>query len=62
MDIATLVKEDIEIRAEKGAFIYGSRLRPNNGRDALWDAYEEALDLCMYLRQRIEEDKLKKQE
>jgi len=58
-DIATLVKNDIESRAEKGVKTYGERLRPNNGRDALWDAYEEALDLCMYLRQKIEEGRFK---
>lgn len=27
----------------------------HNGRDALVDAYQEALDLTMYLRQAIEE-------
>jgi hypothetical protein len=27
----------------------------NNGRDSLMDAYQEALDLVMYLRQAIEE-------
>ena len=26
-----------------------------NGRDALLDAYEEAIDLCMYLKQAIVE-------
>ena len=29
-------------------------------RDTLTDAYEEALDLCMYLRQRIEEERINK--
>ena len=37
---------------------YGTVLQPNNGRNALVDAYQEALDLAVYLRQRIEEDKL----
>lgn len=54
-DIAEMVKQDIEVRAEIGEKTYGERLRAFNGRDALWDAYEEALDLCMYLRQTIEE-------
>jgi len=54
-DIATLVQADIEARAQKGLRTYGERLKPNNGRDALVDAYQEALDLCMYLRQIIEE-------
>ena len=48
-DIAEMVKQDIEVRAEIGEKTYGERLRAFNGRDALWDAYEEALDLCMYL-------------
>jgi len=56
-DIATLLKKDIESRAEIGFKKYGQRLLPNNGRNALWDAYQEAIDLCMYLRQKIEEEK-----
>lgn len=56
-DVATLVCHDIEARAQKGHVKYGERLKPNNGRVALWDAYQEALDLCMYLRQEIEERK-----
>jgi hypothetical protein len=39
-----------------GAAKYGTRLQPFNGRDSLVDAYQEALDLVVYLRQRIEED------
>lgn len=31
-------------------------LQPFNGRDALVDAYQEAVDLAVYLRQRIEEE------
>lgn len=56
-DIARLVQTDIELRALKGVKTYGERLQPHNGRSALWDAYQEALDLCMYLRQMIEESK-----
>ena len=55
VDIAEKVKADIEKRAQVGLRTYGERLTIHNGRDALWDAYEEALDLCMYLRQAIEE-------
>ena len=54
-DIAKLVKADIEQRACVGERKYGVRLQPFNNRDALVDAYQEALDLCMYLRQAIEE-------
>jgi hypothetical protein len=54
-DVADLVHSDIESRAEIGREKYGERLSIFNGRDALVDAYQEALDLVMYLRQRIEE-------
>lgn len=54
-DIVELVKNDLECRAVLGERKYGERLKPHNGRDALVDAYQEALDLCMYLRQVIEE-------
>jgi hypothetical protein len=44
---------DLAIRVETGAKEYGERLSTFNGRDALTDAYEEALDLAMYLKQAI---------
>lgn len=50
-----LVMEDMRERDCKGVLSYGVRLQPHNGRDALWDAYEEALDLAAYLRQAIYE-------
>lgn len=59
-DIASLVVEDIHRRAQVGEQKYGERLRPFNGRSALVDAYQEALDLCMYLRQLIEENRSSK--
>lgn len=37
---------------------YGTPLQANNGRNPLIDAYQEALDLCVYLRQEIEERSL----
>ena len=54
-DIVDMVKADLEARAVLGEKTYGQRLKANNGRDALVDAYQEALDLVMYLRQAIEE-------
>lgn len=45
-----LVKEDMLKRNAFGIKKYGTPLQPFNGRDALQDAYEEALDLCVYLR------------
>jgi hypothetical protein len=50
-----LVIADMEARDRLGRERYGTPLQPHNGRDALLDAYQEALDLCVYLRQAIEE-------
>ena len=50
-----LVIEDMRGRDSAGRQKYGTPLQANNGRDALVDAYQEALDLCVYLRQAIEE-------
>jgi hypothetical protein len=50
-----LVKADIEERDRVGQERYHTRLQPFNGRDALIDAYQEALDLVVYLRQAIYE-------
>lgn len=42
---------DLRERALAGEKKYGTPLRAHNGRDALVDAYQEALDLVMYLSQ-----------
>lgn len=55
--IIDLVAQDLVRRAEVGKVKYGSYLYAENGRSALLDAYQEVLDLAMYLRQRIEEEK-----
>lgn len=47
---------DMGCRDHMGRKKYGKPLRSNNGRDALRDAYQEALDLCAYLRQ-LQEDR-----
>lgn len=44
---------DIEARKLVGIERYGTPLQAFNGRDALRDAYEEAIDLAMYLKQAI---------
>ena len=49
------VIRDIVERKALGIRRYGTALQPFNGRDALRDAYEEAIDLCMYLKQIIVE-------
>ena len=46
---------DLEQRRELGVSRYGTALQPFNGRDMLRDAYEEVLDLAVYLRGVIEE-------
>lgn len=48
-----LVQLDMQARDAMGKLRYGTRLQPHNGRDVLRDAYEEALDLTVYLRQAI---------
>jgi len=53
--IQSLVRRDLEEREHVGIQRYGTPLQPHNGRDALIDAYQEALDLACYLRQAIEE-------
>lgn len=51
--VQSAVIADIEARTEIGIKRYGTALQPFNGRDALVDAYEEALDLVCYLKQLI---------
>jgi hypothetical protein len=53
--IQDLVAADVAERKQVGIERYGTPLQAFNGRDALRDAYEEALDLCQYLRQAIYE-------
>ena len=53
--ILGMVLADLTNRALEGKDKYGEPLKAHNGRNALWDAYQEALDLAMYLRQAIEE-------
>lgn len=57
VDIWPLVLEDLKARVELGISRYGTVLQSLNGRDPLLDAYDEAMDLVLYLRQVIEERK-----
>lgn len=50
-----LVIAEMQERDHVGRTRYGTPLQPHNGRDALVDAYQEALDLVVYLRQAIYE-------
>ena len=54
-DVWLLVLKDMEERRQHGIEKYGVPVQPHNGRDPLVDAYQEALDLCVYLRQEIEQ-------
>lgn len=53
--VQAMVRLDLEERERVGRERYGTPLQPHNGRDALVDAYQEALDLACYLRQMIAE-------
>lgn len=53
--ITDLVLADMGERKRLGIQRYGTPLQPHNGRDALLDAYQEAMDLTLYLRQAIYE-------
>lgn len=53
--IQDLVVADINARKEHGIKKYGTALQAGNGRSMLLDAYEEALDLAIYLRGEIEQ-------
>ena len=52
-EIYRLVVRDMVERAEFGAQKYGHALRTTAGVDFLINAYQEALDLCVYLRGEI---------
>lgn len=45
------VAADLEARVQWGASKYGTRLKTHNGRNALMDAYQEALDGLNYSTQ-----------
>ncbi len=53
-----MVIEDIEKRKALGISKYGTLLQPFNGRSFLQDAYEEVLDLAVYLRGALEEERV----
>lgn len=56
-EVLPLVLEDLRQKSAKVTAKYGTPLRTRNGRKALVDAYQELLDLLMYLRQQLEEDR-----
>ena len=54
-DMWLLVLADMEERRRMGVEKYGQPLRAFDGRRALRDAYQEALDLAVYLRKELYE-------
>jgi hypothetical protein len=58
--ITALVHADLDACSERGRAKYGEWLRAFNGRDALADAYQESIDECQYLRQMIEERRVRR--
>lgn len=50
----TLVIEDLKERKKAGKKKYGVAHQSDNGRNHLLDAYEEAMDLCVYLRAELD--------
>ena len=56
IDVAPVVIADIEARVAAGKEKYGTLLQTNNRRSALWDLYQELIDACMYIRQRLLEE------
>jgi hypothetical protein len=53
--IQDLVLADILERTRAGQERYGTLLHAGDGRDTLVDAYQEAMDLVVYLRKAIAE-------
>lgn len=53
--VKTHAVADMRARDAFGRAKYGTPLQPENGRDALVDAYQEALDLSVYLKQSVVE-------
>lgn len=56
-DVWLLVMKDMEDRRRAGIEKYGVLVRHDNGRDHLVDAYQEILDLAVYIRAQMEKDR-----
>lgn len=53
--VTDAVVADMHARRETGTRKYGVELLSFNGRDAILEAYQESLDLTMYLKQALME-------
>ena len=56
-DSVDLVVEDLIERKKLGTERYGVPLNANSEKDMLIEAYEEILDLCIYLRTELDKRK-----
>ena len=54
--IVDTVRDDLLKRKEHGVAKYGQALQAFNGRDPVQDAFEESVDLMLYLKQLLEEN------
>ncbi len=50
VDIFDSVKKDLDARNALGHKTYGGKMRLDDGRDWLQEAYLEALDFCLYAK------------
>lgn len=57
-----LVQQDLEARLQLGVKRYGQGLQAFNGRSFLQDAYDEILDLAVYLKGQLEEVRITAEE
>lgn len=53
IDVTKEVLKDIAERSKMGQVKYGTPLMTHNGRKPLIDAYQEVLDLAVYLKQEL---------
>lgn len=51
LGVAHLLVTDMVERDAMGTKKHGTQLQAHNGRDPLIDAYQECLDMCVYLKQ-----------
>jgi hypothetical protein len=61
-EVGKEVIKDIENRIDLGLSRYGSLLKTFNNRDSLVDLYQELIDGCMYVKQKLMETEEIKEE
>jgi hypothetical protein len=61
-EVGKEVIKDIEDRIDLGLSRYGSLLKTFNNRDSLVDLYQELIDGCMYVKQKLMETEEIKEE